>query len=361
MATPLKDRYDQTYIDRLSNTIQHNYHSFNKQQFQFAIFNDMWQDLELKDRMHHIAKTVQLFLPKVYGEAITILKATFSQMNDANNMLENMVFQDFVEQFGLDFFEISMDALEHFTQNSSSEFAIRAFILRYPEQTMQQMKKWAGHTHDHVRRLATEGCRPRLPWAIALEQFKTDPTQVVEILELLKDDSSEYVRKSVANNLNDISKDHPTIVQTLARSWLGFSKDRDKLVKHGCRSLLKAGDSTALSLFGYSDVASIQCELISCSDHVEQGKFLTFSFTLNSEYALGQLRLEYAIDFLRKNGSYSTKVFKISEIMTDDKQRTVQKSHSFKPISTRNYYSGEHFLTIIINGQRLIKQAFILI
>jgi len=126
-----------------------------------------------------------------------------------NYGLENMIFQDFVEVYGLDSFDVSMMAFEVFTVNSSSEFAIRKFILKYEEKTMIQMLLWAKSENEHVRRLASEGSRSRLPWAVALPVFKEDPTSVVEILELLKDDVSAYVRKSVANNLNDISKDNP--------------------------------------------------------------------------------------------------------------------------------------------------------
>lgn len=152
-----------------------------------------------------------------------------------------MFFQDFVEVFGLEDFENSIKALEVFTLESSSEFAVRAFILKYEYQTMQQMKLWTQSSNEHIRRLACEGCRPRLPWAVALPKFKQDPSSVLEIIELLKNDESLYVRKSVANNLNDISKDNPELLLKFVKENLGFSKELDWICKHASRTLLKKG------------------------------------------------------------------------------------------------------------------------
>ena len=227
--------------------------------------------------------------------------------------LENMVFQDFVEVYGRDSFEISMMALEHFTIGSSSEFAIRQFILRYEDRTMKQILLWAESENEHIRQLASEGCRPRLPWAIALPVFKSDPTPVLEILECLKDDSSPYVRKSVANNLNDISKDNPLLVKKLTKEWIGVDTKRDALLKHGCRTLLKASDSEVLSLFSFTKPEHISLKNFTHTQNVKMGEALEFSFELCSSDNLGKLRIEFAIGFLRKNGKHNQKVFKISE------------------------------------------------
>jgi 3-methyladenine DNA glycosylase AlkC len=185
--------------------------------------------------------------------------------------LENMIFQDYVEVYGLDDFKTSMQALENFTQGSSSEFAIRAFIVLYEDETMEMMKKWTQSENEHVRRLASEGCRPRLPWAMALENFKTDPTKVLEVLELLKDDTSSYVQKSVANAVNDISKDHPSKVKRLAKVWLKENTQRRWLVKHGCRTLLKQGDKELLSLFGFEKTHHLMLNNFRHTKQVKQG------------------------------------------------------------------------------------------
>ena len=163
-----------------------------------------------------------------------------------------MIFPDFVEVYGLDDWEASIPALEEFTQQTSAEFAIRPFIVRYPERTMAQMLEWAGHAHEGVRRLSSEGCRPRLPWAIALSALKADPSPILPILDRLKGDPSESVRRSVANNLNDISKDNPDVVIGVLRRWQADDTDEmHRLTSHALRTLLKAGNLDALALLGY--------------------------------------------------------------------------------------------------------------
>jgi len=360
MAKLLKDLYDENYINVLSDTIVGNYPSFDKNSFVASIFDTKWQDKELKQRMRHISETLHVFLPNKYEEAIRILKDTFVEMNTRYS-LENMIFQDFVEVYGLDHFDISMDALKNFTINSSSEFAIRQFILKYPNETMRQMKLWTRDDNEHIRRLASEGCRPRLPWAIALPIFKQNPKEILEVLEILKDDESLYVRRSVANNLNDISKDNPHIVKGIAKNWIGVNKNRDWILKHGCRTLLKNGDAEVLEIFGFEANKDICIEDFVLDERVKMGKDLTFSFHLGSSENLGKLRIEYAIEFLRLNNKYSKKVFKISEGVYSQTSVSVTKSYSFRPISTRKYYKGKHKLGIIVNGVVLEEKEFAIV
>ncbi len=358
MAELLKYLYSEEYISTLLNSLE--YPSLNHKDFKIAIFDDAWKERELKDRMRHISITLGLFLPKKYADAIEILKKSFLQLNHAYR-LENMIFQDFVEVYGLDDFQTSMDAMEFFTIDSSSEFAIRKFILKYPDATMKQMLLWAESDNFHVRRLASEGCRPRLPWAVALPLFKKDPTKVLEILELLKNDESEYVRKSVANNLNDISKDNPIIVKEVASSWIGANTNRDALMKHACRTMLKSSDKDILNLFGFYSVDAITLSDFKLNKEVLMGEELEFSFNLNSKKELGKLRIEYIIEFIRKNRKHNAKVFKISEGVFQKEEKKILKKHSFKPISTRVYYKGLHKLSIIINGEKFIKKEFFLV
>ncbi|MDF1878652.1 DNA alkylation repair protein [Sulfurimonas sp. SAG-AH-194-C20] len=349
MAEPLKNLYSTEYIELLCKSISLVYSNFNSAAFTEDTFNSQWEEYELKERMHHIATTLGLHLPKEYSKAIDILCLAFKKMNYAYG-LENMIYQDFVEIYGLDFFDTSMKALEIFTVNSSSEFAIRVFILKYEDKTMSQMLVWATHKDEHIRRLASEGSRSRLPWAIALPAFKANPTSVIEILELLKDDSSAYVRKSVANNLNDISKDNPQLVKELTKKWIGFSKDRDALLKHGCRTLLKASDSEVLALFGFTQPTDISLENFTLTTSVKMGEELEFSFDIKNPASLGKLRIEFVLGFLRKNKKHNKKVFKICEGIYKEKSKKVSKSYSFRPISTRVYYEGEQKLSILING-----------
>jgi 3-methyladenine DNA glycosylase AlkC len=360
MAKLLKDLYNENYINILSKNIINNYSSFDKNNFIASIFSKKWQNKELKQRMRHISTTLYDFLPSDYEKSIFILKNTFLKMNN-QYALENMIFQDFVEVYGLEDFKISMDALESFTINSSSEFAIRQFILKYPDETIKQMKLWAKSKNEHIRRLASEGCRPRLPWAIALVKYKENPKEILEILELLKDDESLYVRKSVANSLNDISKDNPQILKDIAKKWIGANKNRDWILKHGCRTLLKNGDTQVLELFGFTKNHNISIDNFMSNKQIKLGDNLEFSFALKSHKSLGILRIEYAIEFLRQNNKYSIKKFKISEGIYNQNNKTITKKYSFKPISTRKYYKGIHKLSIFINGVMLVEKEFLVL
>ena len=367
MAKLLKNIYNHTYISTLAIDLNYIYSPFNQKQFITNIFTNEWENKELKQRMRHIAITIYKQINLPYIDAIIILQKCFinREKNSTNRVLnlglENMIFQDFVEVFGLDYFSQSMQALECFTQNSSSEFAIRQFLLKYEAQTFTQLKLWTKSKSEHTRRLASEGCRPRLPWAIALPLYKKDPTNVIKILELLKNDKSKYVQKSVANCLNDISKDNIDIVKNLAKKWIGKSDSLDWIVKHGCRTLLKAGDKDILEIFGFKYDKNIQIQNIILDKKVKMGEDFSFSFELIDTKNLGNLRIEYALNFLRQNNKYSRKVFKISEQNYKINKLSISKKYSFKKISTRVYYKGLHSIEFIINGQSINKSEFILI
>ncbi len=357
MASPLKNLYNQQYIELLVKSIYKFHNQFNKENFKRDIFDTSWHSLELKERMRHIATTLGVHLPNEYKNAIDILKKSFLQMNHSYN-LENIIFQDFVAVYGMNNFKISMDALKHFTKKSTSEFSIRFFIIKFPKKSMQILKLWAEDEDEDVRRLASEGCRPRLPWAIALEEFKKEPKGVIEILELLKDDISPYVRKSVANSINDISKDNPQIVKDLAVRWLKEDESRYSLLKHGCRTLLKKSDKKTLELFGYKTPNNLSLIHFKHTEKTSATEDLSFSFELISNEVLGKIRVEYAIYFLRKNGSYNKKVFQIKDGFFETKTIYLSKAYSFKPITTRKYYQGLQKLSIIINGKEFISKEF---
>lgn len=347
MAEPFKNLFNEVVVDKMIAGILPEFPAFDKETFKKDVFASGWEEKELKERMYHISEQLGKHLPDDYRESLRILKAASPGLEG----IGHMCFPDFVERFGIEDFEGSVEALEYLTRFSSSEFAVRPFIMKYGEKMIEVMHQWALSENEHVRRLASEGSRSRLPWAIALPEFKRDPSPVLPILEQLKDDESEYVRKSVANNLNDISKDNPQILLDIAKSWIGDNTNRDKLVKHACRTLLKAGSPEALSLFGYSDTRDFVVEDFNVQDSVVMEEYLPFSFTLKTRgQSLGKIRLEYAIDFVKKNGKRTRKVFKISEAQVDDKVKKVDKKHSFKTVTTRVHYVGIHMLTIIING-----------
>ncbi len=358
MPEPLKNLYSKTLIENLGSKIFERCDSFDQKAFKQSVFDKNWKDRELKQRMHHIAGCLHQHLPNDYKKAINILKPVSTQFSG----FEHMFFQDYVECYGLHDFETSMPALEHFTKYSSSEFAVRAFILQQEKRMMKQMQDWAKSDNHHVRRLATEGCRPRLPWAISLTAFKNNPEPVLAILKTLMKDDSEYVRRSVANNLNDISKDNPQIVIEWAQQWLGKGRNTDRLIKHACRTLLKQGDPQTMALFGFTTPEYIKVSQFKVQPKVNLGNKLKFSFYIkNQKTRLGKCRIEFAIDFVKANGSLSRKVFKVSESDYAEKEKQVSKYFSFKKISTRKYYAGKHQLTVIVNGVDQTSRPFDLV
>ena len=352
----LKNVYTKEYIKNLALKIKDNYKEFDADKFINSIFDNTWESLELKARMRHIAINLEKSLALTYDKQLEILKEVSKDFKS----FEAMFFQDFVEVFGLDDFEESMKALEVFTQDASSEFAIRQFILKYEDKTMIQMKIWSQSSNEHLRRLSCEGCRPRLPWAIALPKFKKDPTKVFEIIEFLKNDKSLYVKKSVANNLNDISKDNPHLVINFIKTNLGVSKDLDWICKHASRTLLKKGDKEILKLFSFDKSKHVDIQNFSCDLSVKINESLNFSFELVSQEEIGNVRIEYAIDYLKSNKNHNKKVFMISQNEIKSNSKKFIKKQSFKNMSTRKHYLGIHYISILINGEEIIKKEFLL-
>ncbi|WP_062049425.1 DNA alkylation repair protein [Bacillus sp. JCM 19034] len=358
MAEPLKNMYNEAFFTEFSNKVKNVYPSFPTNQFINLIFDSSWDRKELKERIRHISTCLAQTLPPMYRESLAILK----QLSPHCKGFEYLFFPDFVEAYGLNERTESLQALKQFTSSSSAEFAIRPFIDADKEATMTVLLQWASDENEHVRRLASEGCRPRLPWARPLKQFKKDPTLILPILETLKDDPSEYVRKSVANNINDIAKDHPIIVKELCRKWKGNSPYTDWIVKHGCRTLLRKADPEVLELFGFDCHPKIEIVNMHLSTStLKRGEDIAFSFQITNETAhCFKLRIEYAVDFVKARGHSSRKLFKITENTYETGTYSFSRKHSFKDLSTRIHYPGEHHISIIVNGTEYAKRSFIL-
>ncbi|MEM7375057.1 MAG: DNA alkylation repair protein [Bacteroidota bacterium] len=364
MAIPLKEYFSTELYDRLAESLSRQLPDFPKQAFLNSIFSEDWKNLELKERSRHTTIILGNYLPDVYKDAIEVLKGMIQEWRDRGiegHSIEYMFLPEFIEVFGLEQYEQSVLAMEEITQFFSCEFAVRPFFIRYQKDMCRQMSEWTTHPNHHVRRLASEGIRPRLPWAMALPAFKEDPSPILPILEQLKNDPSEYVRRSVANNLNDISKDHPEVVLEVCTRWKGLSPETDKLVKHACRTLLKAGNPAALALFGLGYNAGIQLQDLQLEQSsIQLGEYLHFTCTVSNQNPHPQIiRLEYAIYYQKANGSLSRKVFKISEkeYAPQDSIRIERRQH-FKRISTRRYHSGLHQLSIILNGKEFPRHDF---
>lgn len=354
MSELMKDKYyNYDSLQRLALNIKAVYDSFQVEEFVSDIMDETWEDLELKERMRKITVNLGKYLPADYEQALGVIDQVIARYPAGFNDYSFVFFPDFVEVYGQkeQYWDLSIAALERYTQSSSAEFAVRPFIINYETRMMEQMAIWAGHENEHVRRLASEGCRPRLPWGQALPNFQKDPSPVLRILEKLKADPSLYVRKSVANNLNDISKTHPDVIARIAKDWYGENEYTDWIVKHGCRTLLKKENPEVLAIFGYHDSGTVTVSGFTLgAASVSVGEKMTFTFTVSVEETT-KVRLEYGIDYMKANGKRNRKIFQISEItLKADQEKTYKKTHSFAEMSTRKHYPGTHSITLIVNG-----------
>ena len=349
MAERLKDIYfTRESINNLADAVQQYYAQFDRENFLELIYDGGWQERALKDKMRHTAVCLHAVLPDSYAEALQILRQVVPSIKG----FEALAFPEYVALYGMLNWDLSLSALGYFTKFGSAEFAIRTFLVRDAHRAMAYMYRWAEDEDAQVRRLSSEGCQPRLPWGIALPAFQVDPTPILPILEKLKDDGAETVRRSVSNNLNDISKDHPELVLDICQRWYGESKKTDWIVKHACRSLLKAGNPRAMNLFGFSDPRDIHVEDLRVDkEETNIGGEVNITFALLvGDGETRKLRLEYAVDFVKARGKISRKVFHIKEVSLTPGSYPITRKHSFVNRSTRVHYPGRHQITIIVNG-----------
>ena len=363
MSYLLKNIYSPEFFGKLDPIFKTTLPGYQVKKFNQLVSDKNWAGKELKDRMRHIATVLHHFLPQDFLAAAPVLSVIIKELQKSTlskASLQCMFLADYIERFGIDHFEAAAALFEQLTPFSSCEFAVRPFILKYDAIMINTMKSWSIHKDHHVRRLASEGSRPRLPWAMALPHLKKDPTPVLPILENLKMDPSEYVRRSVANHLNDITKDNPDTILAIAKSWKGISKETDAIIKHGCRNLLKQGHPEILKYYGLNTKALVTNECKVLTKQVQVGGTLEFSFSIsNSGKLTQQIRLEYALYYLRQNGAYGKKVFKISEkSLAAGETLKVNKKQSFRLITTRKFYPGKQFVAIIVNGKESEKLPF---
>lgn len=326
--------------------------SFDQSGFIRDVFDSAWPGLELKDRLHHVTIVLKGYLPVDYPIALDILRkaATLHQ----NGGFVTLVYGDYVERYGLEDWDISLPALGQFTCLCSAEYAVRPFLVKDPTRMIEQMLVWAESDNPHHRRLASEGCRPRLPWGIALQEFKRAPQPIMPILEKLKADPEEYVRRSVANNLNDISKDNPRLVIELLQRWKTEQLPAfTEIANRALRTLVKKGDPVALELVGAAHGGEFEVNNLVISPHqIPFGGLVTFSFDLHSSAQEPQnLVVDFIVHLARANGKQTPKVFKLSKkILAPGETLSFNKRHSFAEISSRRYYPGAHAIEIQVNG-----------
>ncbi|MCW3077212.1 MAG: hypothetical protein JWO32_1821 [Bacteroidetes bacterium] len=347
---PLKEMFNKKFFEHLAKEIKKVDKKFNEKQFVYLATNNL-HSLELNQRLRRTTEALKESLPEDYKTSVLILKKVIPNVSKGYTTL---VFPDFVGLYGKKHLKFSLEALKYFTSFGSSEFAVREFLKTDFASTIRVMKQWAKDKDHHVRRLASEGSRPRLPWSFKLQNVIDNPELTLPILELLKEDEELYVRKSVANHINDFSKKHPDVVGNIVKNWKGLSPHTDWILKHASRSLLKAGHSEILAHFGIRHNSAVETlDFKLANKIIKIGEDIGFAFSLHNKSAKKiKVRVEYALYFRLSSGNLSKKVFKISERdLEKDQTIKFERRHSFKLITTRKYHIGTHKVALIINGK----------
>lgn len=322
-----------------------------------------WESLTLMQRIKTAAHVLYAVMPDVKGARVVV--ATLHCNEQLSGWL-SLVCCEYVAIHEKLTTEQSLEYLKQITEYFSAEFAIRHLLTRQPREALEVLESWLKDDNHHVRRLVSEGTRPRLPWGVRLPLFIQHPELVLPLLLALRDDPSEYVRRSVSNHLNDIAKDHRELVIEIAQDWLSEDslqnldelqyKNRVKLVRHACRTLFKEGEARIMAVFGYLPADDIHCELTCISKEAPLNGDFEFELLLEkSGDSDNKVMVDYIVYFQKANGKQAPKVFKwLDRYYTGRTNETVVKKHSFKKISTRKYYPGAHRIEVMVNG---IKKA----
>ena len=366
MAEPLKNSFGPDIPERIGKAVFDAFPGFDGKRFlRLALAG--FADLELTARARQISDALAETLPEDREAAMAILVSSLGPEDDARELvgMESFFFLPhvfFVADHGLERFEASMVAQYELTKRFTAEFSIRAFIERYPDRTMERLRSWTKDENARVRRLVSEGTRSRLPWAPRLRAFQEDPRPVIELLELLKDDPEELVRRSVANNLNDISKDNQDLaVEVAGRWWDGATENRKRLVRHGLRTLVKKGHPGALSLLGFradspARVSEVVCDPLTA--RIGGQVRIAVEVRNPSDEETGAL-VDFRVHFVKARGTASPKVFKGAEkILQPGGKARVRKTITLVQQSTRTLYPGAHRIDVMLNGVPHAEASF---
>jgi 3-methyladenine DNA glycosylase AlkC len=360
VAEPLKNSYGPEIPREIARMIRSTYPKFPADTFVRDVLKG-YEPLALTQRGWKIARALRRHLPQDYPRALEILmaslkpSATYLARSSSLSSFLYLPHTLFVAEYGLDNFEISMRAQHELTQHFTAEFSIRAFLEKHPKPALTRLKIWTRDPNVHVRRLVSEGTRPRLPWAPRLRGFQADPRPVLELLELLKDDPELYVRRSVANNLNDIGKDHPDVLVKTVRRWMkGATEERRWIVRHALRSAVKRAEAGALDVLGFGGAAKVSVTKIDIAPkQAAIGKSVVVSFDIrNATTKTQRVLADLRVHFVKSNGRSSPKVFKLKTLELAPKEAVrLRKTIGLHEMTTRKHYPGRHKIDVVLNGQ----------
>lgn len=359
-APALKEIFNAERLDHIASEMSAVYPAFKAKAFLKHAQHGL-ADLSVMQRMARVSESLHAVLQLDYEDSLETL---FELAPRLNSGFVSMCLPHYVASYGAHAFDTSMNALKYFTTFGSSEFAIRHFLRSDLERTLEHMHDWAHDENHHIRRLASEGSRPRLPWSFRLEPIQANPQLTAGILERLKADESLYVRKSVANHLNDVTKVHPQWVLDTIEGWSLENKHTGWIAKHALRSLIKQGDTRALTVIGAGAKAEVELLDVKVEPAVVRlGDAITLSFVVKSTVAHEQrLVIDYAIDYVKANGGVSRKVFKLKTVVLKGfGEAAVGRRQVIKDFTTRKHFVGLHSVLVMVNGGQRASEAFDLI
>jgi 3-methyladenine DNA glycosylase AlkC len=360
----LKDQFGPDIVLRLAGELADAHPALDRDAFIRDGFAG-YEALALMARGDHLADVLGRHLPTSFPDAISVLMRSLGPQRPAESPMGGFYYlphTGFVARFGLDHPAESMAALHELTQRFTAEFALRPFIEREPRLVFQTLQRWVTDPSEHVRRCVSEATRPRLPWGRRLRALQADPSPSLPLLEQLRDDPSAYVRRSVANHLNDIGKDHPTLLLDIARRWMADAgPDRRGLLQHALRSRLKDGDREALALFGCEEPPNVRIDALELSPHAPRiGDTLRLGLRVRGTGDRAQtLNADLCVGFVKADGRVSTKVFRLRRFdLAPAQSLQLKKSLFLRDLSTRRHYPGWHPISLRLNGHDLPLGGF---
>ena len=358
-APALKEIFNRERLRHFARETEAVWPDFDQKRFMKLATSGL-DELGIMQRMRQTAVSLHETLPEDFRRALPILGDLAPRIGHG---FASITLSEFVALYGQKHFDLSLDALKFFTRFGSSEFAVRHFLVADFGRTIAVMRQWAEDEKEHVRRLASEGSRPRLPWSFQLRNLIADPSPTAPILEALKADPSLYVRKSVANHLNDIGKDHPDLLVERVSGWDLSDKHTAWIVRHALRTLIKKGDARALALIGTTGKAEVRVEAFAIEPaKIRLGERITTKARLASTSTAPQrLVIDYAVHYPKKNG-ISRKVFKLKETeLLANAGCELAISQTVKDFTTRKHNAGFHRVELMVNGEVLAESGFELV
>ena len=372
MAEPFKNLLGPPLIAQAAHHLKRAWPKFDAKRFA-SLALDGLDALEMKQRAMQISAALDTTLPDRFEHAAEVIEASLGPPGAGDDLASLRTTEaglagwivwplsHYVARRGLATPERGLAALHALTQRLSCEWAIRSFIEHEPRLTYDTLHRWLADPSAHVRRLVSEGTRPRLPWGQQLKALIADPSPNLPLLRALQDDGSAYVRRSVANHLNDIAKDHPGLVaQWLEEHLLEAPDERRALLRHASRTLIKQGDARVLRAWGLGRRFAGEARLVVAPRRIVLGGSLRLQLTLVSSSRQAQkLVIDYAVHHVKADGSTSPKVFKGWTIeLAAHERRSLEKSHPVRPITTRRYHAGRHEIELLVNGAAVARASF---